>query len=272
MTSRRRRRTRAHAAGLLAILVTVLTAGAAPAAAASACDQGSNKGLVTITIDEPRSHDVVSGANVVVRGSVRTVLSPIERVEATLAGLSRHADYDGGTSVRFEFTFDLTGAEPGGTTLSIVACGPLVYSRTGMQLSVGESTPITTSAPQATTTVDASPAPAGTLPGGTTSVPVSTTRAGEKGGPSTTAAPAKTNEAAAVNRRDPVRPRAGSDAPLVLTESPDSDSPRPPLWVGAVVGVSGGLGLLFSAASSSRRRARMADVAEPIDPDLVEVG
>jgi hypothetical protein len=67
-----------------------------------------------------------------------------------------------------------------------------------------------------------------------------------------------------------VRPRSGPDAPLVLTETPAKHSSGPPLWVGAVVGISGGLGLLFSAASW-RRRSHSPLRAEPVDPDLVDV-
>ena len=53
--------------------------------------------------------------------------------------------------------------------------------------------------------------------------------------------------------------------------TPAHRSPRPPLWVGAVVGLSGAIGLGFSAASW-RRRTHPPEHAEPVDPDLVEVG
>jgi hypothetical protein len=49
------------------------------------------------------------------------------------------------------------------------------------------------------------------------------------------------------------RPTTATGAPVVLTESPPPHSPRPPLWVGAAVGISGGLGLAFSAVSWRRR-------------------
>ncbi len=273
---------------LLAVLLAAaaaFAAGASPAAAAEGC--GSGGGVTgVVTIDSPVPNAVVSG-RFRVRGTASSGLpvGGINRVEVNLGGVSASADYDPGNAVDFDLPVDASNVAPGDRTLTVVACGG--NSLTGA-LSRGErsipvkveAAPVTTTvrtsttaaasasaigagagAPSTTTTAVGGAAAAAVAAGGTSTTVTTTAR------PTTTQAEARAPAAA---RPDPVRPRAGPDAPLVLTESPDRGSSGPPLWVGAVVGISGGLGLLFSAATW-RRRAHGPVPAEPVDPDLVDV-
>ena len=58
----------------------------------------------------------------------------------------------------------------------------------------------------------------------------------------------------------------GAPAPLRIISGDDGGQPRPPLWVGAVVGVSGVAGLALSAALHRRRVA----AGGPDEPDLAK--
>jgi hypothetical protein len=58
----------------------------------------------------------------------------------------------------------------------------------------------------------------------------------------------------------------GAPAPLRISSGDDGGKPRPPLWVGAVVGASGVTGLALSAALHRRRVA----TAGPDEPDLAK--
>lgn len=145
----------------------------------------------------------------------------------------------------------LTGAEP-------------AWAQRERRIVVTVDEPVTsTTAPPPTTIVQAQRETAPVV----RTVAVSTTIAAVAAVTSTTS---PTPEEAAAEQLREVAPRTALDAPLILTEAPDDESPRKPLWVGAVVGISGGLGLLFSAASS-RRRGRTPETAESVDPDLLEV-
>jgi hypothetical protein len=58
----------------------------------------------------------------------------------------------------------------------------------------------------------------------------------------------------------------GAPAPLRISSGDDGGQPRPPLWVGAVVGASGVAGLALSAALHRRRVA----AGGPDEPDLAQ--
>jgi hypothetical protein len=185
--------------------------------------------------------------------------------------------------MEFEASFDVTNVPPGETSLQVVACGAFNLAGTLARGEAEQTVRVQSASPSTTTTV-ASPttvrAPANPPLGAgatTTVAAVTTTRVGQTtttSTPPTTAASEDAPPAAATRRAEPVRPRA-SDAPLVLTEAPDEETSGPPLWVGAVVGVSGGVGLLFSATSSWRRK----HLPEPVEvleaaetpTDLVDV-
>jgi hypothetical protein len=256
-------------------LAAVVLPGGRAAAQSSGCGVGPALGTAQVTIDEPSDGDTVSG-RVTVRGRARANIGQLSRVEGDLGGKSTFEEYDPSTTLDFELTFDVRNVAPGEAVLSVTACGSGnltgALARGVAEMTVQVEAPVTSTT--ASRTSSSLAVPAGTFPGGTsTTVGVTTTRAGNPatGSSSTVAANQTAEPPLVLARPDPVRPKTGSDAPLVLTESPDSGSPRPPLWVGAVVGISGGLGLLFSA-SSSRRRGRLPEPAEPVDPDLVEVG
>lgn len=275
----------------LALATALLSTVFGPAAVAawadptspSSCGAGTVLTAARVTIDAPAPNATVSGANVEVRGSASTALGSLSRVEANLGGITKTDTADlPGPSISFDFSFDTTTLDPGQTTLSVVACGAGGISG----LARGEkSIPVTVqAAPSAATTTTVRTSTTAVTRGGAAAAPaaggaaastvVPTTTAGQGPGVSQTtvaSAPPATEAPAIVSRPDPIRPRAGSDSPFVLTETPTRHSPRSPLWVGVVVGLSGGLGLLFSAVSW-RRRAHQPQLAEPVDPDLVEVG
>jgi hypothetical protein len=58
----------------------------------------------------------------------------------------------------------------------------------------------------------------------------------------------------------------GAPGPLRIVTGDDGGQPRPPLWVGAVVGASGVAGLALSAALHRRRVATVG----PDEPDLAK--
>ena len=275
---------------LIAAAAVALPAGPAwgQSGGGSGCGGGSGLNTADVNIDEPAPNSVVSGQNVVVRGDARVVsLGPLSRVEVSLAGMTKVHTASPSSSINFEVSFDVTNVPPGETSLQVVACGAfslagsLARGEAEITVRVQATAASTSTSVPRTTTTGRSQGNASAAAGAatTTSVAVTTTtRAGQAAtaGSSTTvtAAPGPGAESAAPApaQTDPVRPRA-SDAPLILTESDDDDSDSPPRWVGAVVGVSGGLGLLFSA-TSSRRRSRLPEAAEPLEPsdtDLVDV-
>jgi hypothetical protein len=243
-------------------------------------------GTAEVTIDQPAPNTSVSGKAVVVRGSARAALGQLSRAEITLAGTTKVDTSDPTSSMQFGATFDLSDVAPGPTSLRVVACGTsglagsLARGETEIRLTVQAPPATSTTAPRPATTVRSAPlgAGAGAAAGATastTSLPVPTTQAGQSSTtststPATTVAEAPPRPVTA--KSAPARPRS-ADGPTVLTDAPADRSSRPPLWVGAVVGVSGGLGLLFSAFSS-RRRNRVPEAAELLEPeesDLVDV-
>ncbi|MCA1691927.1 MAG: hypothetical protein ABR540_15660 [Acidimicrobiales bacterium] len=252
-------------AALVSALPLLALTGIGPARAQSSC-AGSVGVTATIEVDEPAPNAVVSGPTLFVSGIARTELGVLSRVEATFEGSPRSEVYPPAQEVGFAFAFNLGRVPPGDAVVHIVACGPgltgaLIGGERRIVVTVGE--PVTrTTAAAPTTIVQA----AGDTSAATTTVPVSTTIAAAAATTSTSSLPAET----ATEQAREVTPRAGLEAPLILTDAPEDDSPQKPLWVGAVVGISGGLGLLFSAASS-RRRGRTPEAAEPVDPDLLEV-
>ena len=270
------------AAALSAVFGPVAVAGA-QASPPSSCGSGPGIASVSVSIDSPGRNATVSGPSVRVRGSASTSLVDLSRVEATLGELRQSTEADApGPTIPFDFTFDATRLRPGQTSLTVVACGAgslggLAWGSATTRVNVEASSEVTTTVAARTGTTTSAKAgavgPAAASVGSSTTVSP-TTKAGQPSPASQTtvaSVPPGTEAPGAVSRPEPVRPRAGPDAPLFLTETPANHSPRPPLWVGAAVGVSGGLGLAFSAVSW-RRRVRVPELAEPVDPDLVEVG
>lgn len=254
---------------------------------ASGC--GGGPGLMTadVTIKQPAANAVVSGKNVVVRASAEASLGQLSRMEVTLAGTTKVKTASPSSSIDFEAAFDVSNVPPGETSLQVVACGAFSLAgslaRGEAEITVRIQAP-TTTIPTSRTTVVGAGGPGSGGTGGavatTTSVAVTTTKAGQATSASsstTVTSVASENVAAppaAQPRAEPARPRA-SDAPLVLTEAPDDGSSGSPLWVGAVVGISGGFGLLFSARTSWRR-GKLPEAAEALEPvqsesDLVDV-
>jgi hypothetical protein len=276
---------RVPVAGLVAGLFALVGGAiATPAAAQTGCSDESIATRAVVDIEAPAANSVVSGT-VNVRGSASTtlVVNSLARVEITFAGVTKSQTYSPSSTVNFNIPFDTSGFSPGTKTIDVVACGALAYGEATRSVTVPQRA-------AATTVVTGSGTTAATAPPGSTSAPQTTvvgqaaagtgtptTVAGAAGGSTTTAASTPSTTEATP---DPVvvppqptttrvDPRA--NAPLVLTEAPDDDGSGTPLWVGAVVGISGGLGLLFSAVSW-RRRANVPEPVEPVDPELVEVG
>jgi hypothetical protein len=267
------------------VLLWVLAplAGAPPAWGQSGggggCGGGTGLETAEVTIDTPAPNAIVSGKNVTVRGSAQATLGQLSRVEITLAGISKVRTSSPSSSIDFEASFDVSNVPPGETSLQVVACGAfnlagtLARGEAEIRVRVQASASSTTTTLATATSVARGASPAPLAGGPTTSVAVTTTKAGQTTTTSTPVTSVPQQDASPVTTRaEPVRPRA-TEAPLVLTEAPDDDSSGPPLWVGAAVGLSGGLGLLFSASSSWRRRRVPAPLEplEPADADLVDV-
>ena len=268
----------ALAAGLVVAAVWLTPALASAQSGDAGCGGGGGLGTAQVTIEQPAADTVISGKGVVVAGSARSSLGQLSRVEMTLAGVTKVQSFSPSGSVDFYATFDVSNVPTGPTTLHVVACGgssltgSLARGDAEMRLRVQAPPATPTTAARPTTTGLAQPV-AAEAGGTTTTMAVTTTSQAAASSTSTTmtstpAAP----ERPVTAKTAPARPRAG-EAPLVLRDAPDDGSSRPPLWVGAVVGVSGALGLLFSAVSS-RRRNRVPEAAEAVEPaesDLVDV-
>lgn len=271
---------------LAAIAVVPGLVGARPAAAQTGCRAGSGLETAEISIDEPAANSTVTERDIRVRGKATAALGTLNRVEVTVAGVTKPSQFAPSGSLGFNVPFDLSGVSPGPVSVRVVACGTgnltgvLAGGVHEMRFTLQAPAPATTTPPTTAGSTPGSTVSSGGSTGGvvsaTTTAPVATTRPGQASSTTTpTSTPPTTEEAAsqvADERPEPVRPTPGrSDGPLVLTEADDDGSSGPPLWVGAVVGVSGGLGLLFSAASSRRRTRQAGQPVEPVDPDLVDV-
>lgn len=253
---------------------------ASPAAAQAGCATGGIQTQATVDIDAPAPNSTVTGT-VNVRGTATTplVVGSVARVEVTFAGVTKTQTFSPSSNVTFNVPFDTTTFSPGAKSITVVACGALTEGSASISVNVPAPTTTTTAVSSGTTV--ASTPPASAQAGATTTV---VGQAAPAGGPTTTVAGPTTTvtssppstEAPAEPVVVPARPTttrgdSRADAPLVLTEAPDDEGSGAPLWVGAVVGISGGLGLLFSAVSW-RRRANLPEPMEPIDPELVDVG
>ena len=271
-----------------ALVVGAVLLPAAPAAAQS--DTCPTEGLlspVDVRVASPARGASVTGPSVTVRGTASTLLGELTRIEVSVGDASVARNYASSPSIDFELTVDAADVPPGGaTTVRVVACASgargedrftVAYQPRAVATTTSTPRPSTTTgsssggATGATTTTAATPAaviaaggtqPTTTAPGQTTLAPRATT--------TVVAGPAPAAAEASRDRPEPVRPGVNADGSVVLSDSPDEGSSRPPLWVGAVVGVSGGIGLLFSA--TSWRRRHQPPPLEPVDPELVEVG
>lgn len=268
------------AAGLLAL------APAVPAAAQSdgSCPTEGVLSPVEVRVTSPARGTTVTGPSVMVRGSASALLAELTRVEVTFGEETVARNYAPDSPIDFELTLDASDVAAGTTSVRVVACSSTVrgedrftvtYQPRAAATTTSPARPSTTSvsspggAGGATTTTAGPAAGPAVLNGATapsTTTPGQTTVASR---PTTTVA-APEAPAAAGERPEPVRPGTNADGNVVLSDSPDEGSSRPPLWVGAVVGVSGGIGLLFSA--TTWRRRHQAPPLEPVDPELVEVG
>lgn len=273
---RLRRLAFALVAGGLAVAWPVQPAGAQ---VEGSCPSDTILSTVDVRVASPERGATVTGPSVRVRGTASALIGEVSRVEVTFAGKSVARNYSLSNSIDFDVTVDAADVPGGLAGVRVVACGSgargddqfsVVYqpraAATTTSVAQSSTTVVSTpggSAPASTTTLAA--APGATVPAGqpTTTTPSQTTLASQ---PTTTvAAPAATSA-----RDEPVRPGRNTDGSIVLSDSPDEGSSRPPLWVGAVVGVSGAVGLLFSA--TTWRRRHQPQPLEPVDPDLVEVG
>lgn len=282
----------------LAAAVTSLVT-AVPARAQSGCSgSGSGIGSVNVQVTDPAAGATVSG-DVVVRGSASAVVvGQLNHVDVSLGNASRGEDIDPGQSVSFEVHLDASKVNPGSANLVVVVCGLLARGEKRMVVTVAPPAATTSTTPGSTTSVPGSPGT--TVSPSTTAVGSGTTVAGSSGGSAggpastvvvsgatkgSTVAPSATTTVAGspttvgsspgptTAKADPVRPKTTSPGgQVLLTDSPPKHGSGPPLWVGAVVGLSGGLGLLYSAAWRRRGSGRGPRTAQPIeDPDLVDV-
>jgi len=270
----------------LAALAALAVAQAA-AAQSEACPSEGLLSPVDVRVASPARGSTVTGPSVTVRGTASTLLGELTRVEVSVGDASVARSYASSPSIDFELTVDAADVAAGATSVRVVACssGARGEDRFTVAYQPRAAAATTTSAPRPSTTVVSSGGGASGAPTTTVSTPAAVIAAGATQpttttpGPTTVAdrptttvasgpPPADTGRSA--GRSEPVRPGTNADGSVILSDSPDEGSSRPPLWVGAVVGVSGGIGLMFSA--TSWRRRHQPQPLEPVDPELVEVG
>ncbi|MFP5318281.1 MAG: hypothetical protein ACLGI2_08295 [Acidimicrobiia bacterium] len=275
-------------ASAVAAAALVAVAPAAPAAAQGegSCPTDGVLSPVEVRVTSPGRGATVTGPSVTVRGSASALLAELTRVEVTFGDQSVARNYSPGSPIDFELTVDASAVAAGPTSVRVVACSSSVRGedrftvtyqpRAAAATTTSPARPATTSvsspgAATGATTTTAGPAAGPAVANGatapTSTTPGQTTVANQ---PTTTVAAPDAPAPAAANRPQPVRPGTNVDGNVVLSDSPDEGSSRPPLWVGAVVGLSGGIGLLFSA--TTWRRRHQVPPLEPVDPELVEVG
>jgi hypothetical protein len=279
---------------LFVALAAALLASAPTGAAAQDESCGSGGGLTgVVTIDSPAPNASVAGTVQVTGTASARPVGTLTRVEATLGGASDAGTYPAAATIEFSLTLDVSNVAPGRNTLTVTACG--TSSLTGALSRGSASVPVvvkdasaatTTTVGQTTTTAATrSSGSSGSSAAGATTTTTSATAdaagavVGRGAATSTTATSSPSTTTTAVAAPAPVAPaaksdqpkaRSGSNRPVVLTETPAKHGSGKPLWVGAVVGVSGVIGVMFSAATW-RRRTHVPEYAEPIDADLVDV-
>lgn len=260
------------------VAVVVGVGSALPAGAQAAqCMQGTGLSASSIQIDSPAVNETVSGT-VVVRGSARvSLVGQLGRVEVTLGSVSKAQTFEPGSTLNFNVSLDASSLSTGSTSLKVVACGLLAYGERTINVNVAAPVVPTTVPPATTTTVGG---PGTTVVGATsTSVTTASGLPGQAGATTSTRAPTTVTTTPATTvapapAATTTTARPGRDTPLVLTETPPKRSSGPPVWVGAVVGISGGLGLLFSARPWRRRTGLpgdrgTGDLTETAEQDLI---
>lgn len=266
------RRFRAMAFAVLAVVGGA--AGVAPAGAqpAGECGSSGTGGLISnvdVEVTSPAPGSVVTGSRVPVRGTASVALvGALTQVQVSLGGATRTQTYEPSSEINFDLAVDTADLSTGPSFLSVTACGPLargmrqftvVYQRAPASSTTTVTAPATTAVGAvggASTTTVAAPT--------TVASQSTTTVAGQTTLTSTPPTTAFSPPATTI-----VEPRRTSAREtVVLSDDPDEGSGGSPLWVGAVVGISGGIGLLFSATSWRRRQQ---PAPEPLETDLVDV-
>lgn len=262
------------ARGLLggALLLASLASWATPAGAQipGSCPTGGLS-LARVDIDSPADGATLTAGSQRVSGSV---VSGITRVELYVDGVLSDTEQLSSGDAYYSLGWQAAATIPHSSTVRVVGCG------TGLgQLLRGEAEVGVRITPAVATT---RPSPTSTeAPGPTTVHPTTTavTPTTVKGQAATAASSSTT--AVTTTTPAPVQaPVAGppgttatrpASQPLVLSERPKKRGPGPPLWVGAVVGVSGTIGLGLSALLSRRSAARAAQHRLPVE-DLHDEG
>jgi len=262
-------------AAVLAVAPALLVTGAGSVAVAqTSC--GAVPIGAQVTIDKPSAGAVTLPFVVSGRASSTLGLSRVDLLIGGTVVVSR--TYPAATSLNFEFNVTSDEAPPGARSLSVVACS------TGLSLVRGQSAAVAIDVrlPVATTITTA--ASATTVPS-TRADPATTVVAAPAPAPilsPTTSKPGPVKKVLTPPPRDreaPADPEALSDTsadaaadrPIRLTDGEKAKgSDRPPLWVGAVVGLSGLAGLTLSGLV--RRRSTPTGPEGPADPGAPSQG
>lgn len=226
--------------------------------------------LAAVEITSPKGDSTITAGAQRVSGRL---FEGLTRVELYIDGVLTNAVTVPQGQETFDLGWQATASLPRSVAIRVVACGSglgqLVRASDEVRVRL---TPVDTTRPSSSSTVVSPP----------TSAPVRTTVA------STATTTAAAGAAAAANSTTTSRPEATTvpatvpatkappattatrqaNTPLVLSEKADEDEPGPPLWVGAVVGLSGTLGLALSAAISRRSAAKAARSQLPVEQGL----
>lgn len=258
---------------LAAAALVVVGAGAwAPAGAQGTIAACPTQGLTlaAVEITSPKADSTITAGAQRVTGRV---FEGLTRVELYVDGVLADARSIPQGQETFDLGWQATASIPRSVTIGVVGCG----SGIGQLLRASDEvrvrlTPVDTTRPTSSSTVVTPPtsAPVPTTLASTATTTAAAGAAGAAGGAASTtttspqattvppAVPATTAPPATTATRQ-------ANAPLVLSEKADEDEPGPPLWVGAVVGLSGTIGLALSAVISRRSAAKAAQGQLPVD-------
>jgi len=244
--------------------------GFAPPAGAAACPLPVDAlGSAKVAIDTPAPGEVVSG-DLVVSGVAQSDAVGLDQVELLVGGkpvASRRLEAPA-SRVPFSFTVAAGDLPRGKVEVQVVACAlfGLTASAVDDVTVTVQPAPPSTSPAASTTRPPASPPTTGATP----EVAAPDAGAPQRAAPPTTTAQADPGVVGPLPVEAPASsaPEAAPDRerPLVLSEGQSSDTDESPLWVGLVVGLSGALGLVASAAR--RRAASRSD--DDLDDDLYD--
>jgi hypothetical protein len=228
--------------------------------------------LAAVEITSPKADSTITAGAQRVTGRL---FEGLTRVELYIDGVLTDARSVPQGQESFDLTWQATTSLPRTVAILVVGCG----SGIGQLLRASDEvrvrlTPVDTTRPSPSSTVvtPSTAAPVRTTIASTATTTAAAGTASAGAASSTTTKPEATTVPTTVVSTTTAPPATTAtrqaNTPLVLSEKADEDEPGPPLWVGAVVGLSGTLGLALSALISRRSAAKAARSQLPVEESL----